>query len=196
MPNPVIFRDPADRAFEWPEIDIDSPLNHAMEMIAGTAVQLPANVSREWFNKATAMLVIRVLETAAKEDRIADLFRGIEPNRADMEMTSRLLAELIDADNPRLQAKCMAFVLGMIAQSQTQIARDENVGKAAVSKRCITICKVLGLPPSRGMKSVRSREAYAKRQTGRRSRPLPQKWAFADLLTLVYARPALLLPNE
>ncbi|MGA3170338.1 MAG: hypothetical protein ABSE62_04935 [Chthoniobacteraceae bacterium] len=183
------FRDASDRpeASYWPEIDIDTPLDVALELIAKQSVTLPANVQRPWFNAIVAKIMMAAIEEAKSEDRLRDLFNGAEPSGADIEMTARLLAEIATSDNCRLQAKCMQFVLELTTESQTEIARGENVGKAAVSKRCIRICEALGLPPSRGMKKEKTRKVYADRQRGKRSRPPREPWAFLNILRGIYA---------
>ncbi len=187
------FRDAADRpeASHWPEMNIDGPLDVATELVARVSNNAVAQMMQhgappDLITRMLGKIVVDVIEEAKKEDRLRDLFDGAEPSGADLEMTSRLLAELMTADNCRLQARCMAFVLELTTDSQTEIARDEGVGKAAVSKRCIRICEALGLPPSRGMKKERTRKVYADRQRGKRNRPAREPWAFTGMLGRIY----------
>lgn len=185
-----MLRDAADR----PEAsyrsnladEIDSPEDRFLELIAAQSITLPNGLRREWFNRSVADLAIAALRQAAKEGTVSDLFDHIEPTKADLELVSRLLWELIDADNPRLQAKCLAFVFGLIGKSETEIASEEAVGKAAVSKRCIRLKQAFGLKPSRGMKSDKACNSYRIRQTGKRARPPREQWAFSGLLLGVY----------
>ncbi len=168
--------------------EIDTPEDRLREVIASTAIALPFGIQRPWFNKTVANFAIGALRDAAKAGALAELFDDIDPTKGDLETVSRLLAELIDADNSRLQAKCMAFVFGLIDKSETEIGKEEGVGKAAVSKRCIRLKQAFGLRPSRGMKSDKACTSYRLRQMGRRARPPGEQWAFAGLLEKVYAK--------
>ncbi len=47
-------------------------------------------------------------------------------------------------------------------RSMTQIAAEWGVGKATVSKICVSICARLGIPPSRAMLSSEARNSYKK----------------------------------
>lgn len=156
-----------------------------MELIARQAVTLPPAVQRAAFNRIVAGVCVTALHEAAESGELRELFGEAGPTGGDLEMVTRVLAELIDAANPRLQAKCLAYVLGLNltgGKSETQIAREEGVKKATVSKRCIRIREAFGLPPSRGMKADSARQSYRDRQTGRRARPARLEWAFAGIL--------------
>lgn len=170
--------------------DVDTPFERLIEAVHRQTVALPAGVKRDWFNNAVATIACQALQDAMEEGSLAQLFDAVEPTKADLEMTARLLAELIDDDNPRLQAKCMDFVFGLRlcgGKSQTEIAQQEGVGKAAVSNRCVALREAFRLPPSRGMKSDRARESYAERQRGKRARPRPVEWAWKGLLSEIFA---------
>jgi hypothetical protein len=185
-----MFRDAADRpeASYRPDLadEIDRPEDRLLELIASQAVKLPPGIQRTWLNQIVSQLAIGAMREAAKDGSLSDLFDGIEPNKADLELVARLLAELIDADNPRLQAKCLAFVFGLTGKSETEIGDEEGVGKAAVSKRCIRLKQAFGLRPSRGMKSDKACDSYRRRQMGKRARPSREPWAFAGLLETIY----------
>jgi hypothetical protein len=167
--------------------EIDGLEDELCEIAAAILVRsrLPFPMTRQLFGAAVGSVCIEALRTAAADGRVAELLGDSMPLQSNLELVARLLAEIIDADNPRLHAKCIDFVLGIglcQGMSETQIARDEGVGKAAVSKRCKLIQKAFGLLPSRGMKSERACENYAERQKGKRAKPLPQPWAFSGLL--------------
>ena len=183
------FADPAgyNEASYRPDMaaEIDTPEDRVLEIIAAQAVKLPATLSRPWFNQCVAGMVLTTIQEAAKDGSLGELFDG-GYSRSEMELAARLLAELIDANNPRLQAKCLAFVLGLNiggGKSETAIAREEGVGKATVSKRCIRLKQVFALSPSRGMKSEAAVRSYSRRQTGKRARPKPIAWSWTGLFS-------------
>jgi len=74
----------------------------------------------------------------------------------------RVVAEIICHDNARLTAECMALVSGLSysGSSMTEIAKRHGVTRAAVSKRCVELTELLGLPPSRAMRSLTARNRY------------------------------------
>lgn len=189
------FSDPAGyrEASYRPDMaaEIDTAEDRVIEIIAAQAVKLPAGLSRAWFNQAVAGLVIATLEAARTDGSLGELFDAGH-TRSEMELAARLLAELIDSNNPRLQAKCLAFVLGLNiggGKSETAIALEEGVNKATVSKRCVRLKEVFALHPSRGMKSEEAVRSYSKRQTGKRARPKPIAWSWSGLLKGLFDGP-------
>ena len=161
-----------------------------VNFVARQAVQLPPTISRQWFDQVVATTVVLALKEAAQAGALQDLFGGQSPKKSELDVMTMILAEMIDADNPRLHAKCMAFVLAptlLGGRSEIDIGREEHLGRSAISKRCIRIREIFGLPPSRGMKKDSAREAYRKRQKGKRARAPREAWAFHGLLGGVYA---------
>lgn len=186
------FSDPADRpeASERPDMaGLDRLEDRLLEAVSKQAVTLPAGLQRRWFNDVVVSVAVTALREAAEAGELSQLFDGAAPTGGDLEMVTRVLAELMDAENAGLQAECLAFALGLNVgggTSQTEIARKHCVRKATVSKRCIRICETFGLPPSRGMKSEDARASYAVRQKGKRARPARVDWPFKGMLTKVY----------
>ena len=74
----------------------------------------------------------------------------------------RVIAEIICHDNARLTAECAALVSGLsyLGSSMTEIAQRHGVTRAAVSKRCVQLSKILGIRPSRAMRSLTARKSY------------------------------------
>jgi hypothetical protein len=74
----------------------------------------------------------------------------------------RMLGEIITRDNARLTAECFALVSGLSysGSAMTEIARRHGVTRAAVSKRCVELTDLIGLRPSRAMRSLTARQAY------------------------------------
>jgi len=79
-----------------------------------------------------------------------------------------LVADLISEGNTRLTVECLAVALGLSAyngESMTSIAKRHGISRAAVSKRCVDITTHLNLPPSRAMRSEKSRKIYRHSRT-------------------------------
>ena len=74
----------------------------------------------------------------------------------------RVLGEVLSHANARLTAECIALVSGMsyAGDSMTEIAKRHGISRAAVSKRCVELTELLGLRPSRAMRSLTARKAY------------------------------------
>jgi hypothetical protein len=74
----------------------------------------------------------------------------------------RVVAEILCHDNARLTTECIALVSGLAytGSSMTEIAKRHGISRAAVSKRCVELTELLGLPPSRAMRSLTARKRY------------------------------------
>jgi len=74
----------------------------------------------------------------------------------------RVLGEVLSHDNARLTAECIALVSGLsyTGCSETEIAIRHGITRAAVSKRCVELTELLGLRPSRAMRSLTARKSY------------------------------------
>ena len=74
----------------------------------------------------------------------------------------RVLGEILNHDNARLTAECIALVSGLSysGSSMADIARRHGITRAAVSKRCVELTALLDLRPSRAMRSLTARKSY------------------------------------
>jgi hypothetical protein len=74
----------------------------------------------------------------------------------------RVLGEILCHHNARLTAECIALVSGLnySGASMTQIAAKHGITRAAVSKRCVELTELLGIRPSRAMRSLTARKRY------------------------------------
>ena len=74
----------------------------------------------------------------------------------------RVLGEVLSHGNARLTAECIALVSGLsyAGDSMTEIAKRHGITRAAVSKRCVELTELLGLRPSRAMRSLTARKSY------------------------------------
>ena len=92
---------------------------------------------------------------------------GFQAQRTDAEevwdVVRRLLGELLVQKNAKLALECLALTSGVsfLGDSMTEIARRHGLTRAAVSKRCVELAQKIGLPPSRAMRSLTARVAYA-----------------------------------
>jgi hypothetical protein len=74
----------------------------------------------------------------------------------------RVLGEIPCHQNARLTAECIALVSGLnySGSSMTHIAGKHGITRAAVSKRCVELTELLGIRPSRAMRSLTARKRY------------------------------------
>jgi len=74
----------------------------------------------------------------------------------------RLVGELLYHNNARLNVECLSLVSGLsyTGCSMTEIGQRHGITRAAVSKRCIELTDLLGIPPSRAMRSHSIRATY------------------------------------
>lgn len=83
-----------------------------------------------------------------------------------LDVVRRIVGEILSQPNRSLAVECLALASGVsfTGQSQTDIGARHSVSRAAVSKRCIEITLRIGLPPSRAMRQLTARGAYADAQ--------------------------------
>lgn len=194
MSNSLVpFRDAADfkAASFTPDMagEIDCLEDVLAEVICEEHGQMPPEILR-----CVVAIASGALRLAEDRGIIQQMFGSAAPVKEDLEALAAKIMAAIDGDrDPQLQARCVNFVYDMgldEGKTQTEIAREQGVNKATVSKRCIELRKKLNLPPARGMKSDLARESYRKRQTGKTRRPRGEGWVFTGLLTSVFGRPA------
>ena len=80
------------------------------------------------------------------------------------EVVRRLIGELMIQRDTKLALECLALVSGVsfLGDSMTEIARRHGVTRAAVSKRCCEMTEKLNMLPSRAMRTLTARKAYAR----------------------------------
>ena len=90
----------------------------------------------------------------------------------------RVLGEILCHNNARLTAECIALVSGLnySGASMTHIAGKHGITRAAVSKRCVELTELLGIRPSRAMRSLTARARYraARFKSTQSHEPSPQ----------------------
>jgi hypothetical protein len=101
---------------------------------------------------------------------------GPSPNKIDPEavwdVMRRLIGELMGQQNAKLALDCFALVSGVsfLGDSMSDIARRHGVSRAAVSKRCVEFTEKFNMLPSRAMRSLTARRAYAHARNNRLER--------------------------
>jgi hypothetical protein len=85
-------------------------------------------------------------------------------NEKIWDVMRRLIGELLCQKNAQLAIEVMALVSGVsfLGDSMTEVGRRNKVGRAAVSKRAVEATAKLNVPPSRAMRTLTARKAYAK----------------------------------
>lgn len=147
------------RASEWPDM-ADAVDTRAADPSPASPPADPAAYDYLAESLAIADGATPALPTGAVAEAMADRIR-------------QLVAYLISAENAKLAVQCLALVSGVqfLGSSMSDLARNHKVSRAAVSKRCVDFSKVIGLPPSRAMRSKASRavSAAARRRVAQRS---------------------------
>lgn len=89
-----------------------------------------------------------------------------------LDAVRRVIGNLMFDGNTRLSLDCLSLATGVCFQGETEttIAKRYGITRAAVSKRCVELCKRMGIKPSSAMRSLTTRQAYARCQLKRHSR--------------------------
>lgn len=93
-------------------------------------------------------------DIAAIIDGEEESIHGCTPDLDAVDAVRHLIAELMAHGNVRLTLDCLALVFGLWSnqgESMTDIGKRNGVSTAAVSKRCIALCKKFGTPVPGGM---------------------------------------------
>jgi hypothetical protein len=106
----------------------------------------------------------RAVIAATQRTALAENLEKMEgASRATLRLIQKLVLRIVYSAHPALEAECLAVASGIIlreGETMTSVARRFGVGKAAISKRAITLTDTLGLPPSTFMRALKDREAY------------------------------------
>ena len=106
---------------------------------------------------------------------------GEQPNRQSNAAVAVL--DLIgNSTHPRLTVRCLRFVFNLEESSQTEIAEEFGLTRAAVSRICVSLADRLGVAPSRGMRTLQAREAYRERAKQHPHQRRERSFAFQSLL--------------
>jgi hypothetical protein len=95
------------------------------------------------------------------------------PNDSDALIMMRTLVGFLQkSPHPALSISCLSLItgIGYEGKSMAQIARETMVSRAAVSRRCVDLCNLLGIPPTRAMRNESGRVNCRKAQTERQKK--------------------------
>lgn len=78
----------------------------------------------------------------------------------ELMMMRTLIGILHKCPHPALSIECLSLIsgIGYQGKSMAQIARDNMVTRATVSRRCVDLCNLLGIPPVRAMRNFSGQE--------------------------------------
>ena len=143
---------------------------------------------RPWLTKFILKVVHDLLGSGNKSLAVLDV-RKIEGR----DLLACLVAEIIDAPNARLMARCVDYVFELGVQqglSETQMSALDGLQKATASHYCVTLKQTYrNGHPARGMKSEKAVQNYSQTRRGRSSRGPRQEWPFLHIFTQAYAAP-------
>ena len=99
---------------------------------------------------------------------VADLIRDLSADAANekaADAVARVICLIADARDPKLAVAALAHSAGLNSfsgKSGADIARAHGVTKQAFSQIALGLQRALGLPPSRGQRTMKARESMAK----------------------------------
>jgi len=131
---------------------------------------------------AAAIAILRALKEGGKLDSLMPQEKRQEPTL----LLSGILGEIIASGTPALTAHCAAFALdlGIIAESETEIARRFGVTKGTVSYICRNIVETYcNGNPAHAMKSKDAVKKYARLRKGKCAKQPAAPWEFAGAFT-------------
>lgn len=84
-----------------------------------------------------------------------EMTHQVEIDSPELSMMRNLIGVLLKSPHPALSIECLSLIsgIGYNGKSMAQIARENMVTRAAVSRRCVDLCKQLGIPPTRAMRN-------------------------------------------
>lgn len=128
--------------------------------------------------KAAAVAILRALNAGGKIGSMMPAEARQEPTL----LLSGILGEIIASNTPGLTAHCAAFALdlGIISESETEIARRFGVTKGTVSYICRNIVETYcNGNPAHAMKSPEAVRKYARLRKGKCAKQPAPPWEFA-----------------
>lgn len=185
-------RDPAeyDEASYLPDVTAnDRPEDIIRDAIEEVWSGRPPQTKNEFFNqcKLAAMAILRGLKDGGKLASLLPTENRQEPTL----LLAGILGEIIASSNPALTAHCAAFAceLGIVAESETQIAKRFGVTKATASYICRQIVETyLEGKPAHAMKSPEAVKRYSQNRKGKCAKQPAAPWEFADTFSQSFQR--------
>lgn len=77
-----------------------------------------------------------------------------------LRMMRTLIGLLKTSPHPDLTIECLCVISGVcyVGKSMAEIARENRVSRATVSRRCVDLCNAFGIEPTRAMRSRKGRQ--------------------------------------
>ena len=183
-------RDPAeyDEASYVPDMSAsDSPediIRDAVESVWRGHLPCSRNEFREQCT-AAAIAILRALNEGGKLASIMPAAPGSKQETNSL-LLAGILGEIISSPNPGLTAHCAAIALdlGIVSESQTEIASRYGVTKGTPSHICRNIVETYcNGNPAHAMKSKDAVKKYARLRKGKCAKQPAAPWEFAGAFT-------------
>lgn len=132
-----------------------------------------------------------VLAELVREGKLDVLIGRLAQVGDEKRLATHCIAEVMAAKNALLMAQCcdVTFELGLQGgRTQQDIGEEHHLGKASVSAICTTLKETFTGKPGTGMKSNDAVQKYSNIRKGRRAKPMPAVWEFADTLLRAFSR--------
>lgn len=107
---------------------------------------------------------VRGVVTAALNSTLGPQLNKVGGGDAALRISQVILREIVFSKDPQLQAEVMAVGAGIILEDDvtiTRLAAKHGITKQAFSKRVVSFCEEMGLPPSQYMRAEKDRATYA-----------------------------------
>ena len=123
----------------------------------------------------------RFREALTVPNGVAELIRELSADAANeraADAVAKVICLVADARDPKLALAALAHSAGLNSfsgKSGADIARAHGVTKQAFSQIALGLQRALGLPPSRGMRSIAARESMAAAYRARHGVPAKAK---------------------
>lgn len=142
--------------------------------------RLPA---REAFAAEVTELACMAMVSLVREGKLAALLGELPAVEDGRRMATVITAEVLSARNPRLTAQCADIAFDLRVQrgrGETEIAAEHGLTRATVSGICRQLVEIYSDKPGTGMKSEAAVEQYRMLRKGKRAKPMPATWEFAE----------------
>jgi hypothetical protein len=160
-----------------PSEGCDTLADHIRELVGEVFPKVKDGRVLKTLNEGVRVVVERLL-TEGRLGPLVDV-----PRLQGRELLASLVAEIIEAPDARLMARCVDFVmeLGVMGgMSETRIAELSGVTRASASRYCVGLKNTYRAgKPAAGMKPNAAVESYRTGRMGRSSRCPRMEWGFA-----------------
>ena len=91
---------------------------------------------------------------------VLGLHEGMRVDDPALVMMRTVIGILLESPDVQLERECLSLIsgVGYDGKSLADIARENMTTRALVSRRCVDLCKTLGVPPVRAMRNESGQE--------------------------------------